>query len=95
MDLDLQSDSSSGGEVEARNVQSNKRKFSTYQTSLLNSLYCSGMKGVGRQYNVFIQRAANETGLTVEQVKVELHNNYVEHSTPTHVIYNYYGEKTL
>ena len=46
------------------------RRFSAPQQAKLISLYYSGMRGVGRQYDHCIQNAATDTGLTSEQVKV-------------------------
>ena len=47
-----------------------RRRFSAPQQAKLISLYHSGMRGVGRQYDHCIQNAATDTGLTSEQVKV-------------------------
>ncbi len=49
---------------------STSRKFSEVQTAKLNALYKSGMKGTGKRYSPFMNNAAAETGLTLEQVKV-------------------------
>lgn len=47
-----------------------KRQFTLKCTTALNSFFNSGMKGVGKQYEHLIARAAAETGLSSEQVKV-------------------------
>ncbi len=46
------------------------RKFTPVQIIELNTLYRSGMKGVGRQYASAIEHASTRTGLTSDQVKV-------------------------
>ncbi len=42
------------------------RKFTPVQIIELNTLYRSGMKGVGRQYASAIEHASTRTGLTSE-----------------------------
>ncbi len=48
------------------------RKFSTEQTTALNSFYKNGMKGEAARFTVFISRASKKTGLSIAQVKVDL-----------------------
>lgn len=48
------------------------RKFTDVQTAKLIALYNSGLKGVGQQYAPLLSKAADETGLSVKQVKVRL-----------------------
>ena len=47
-------------------VQPWKGRFTPVQTQELNSLFRSGMKGVGRQYTSAIEHASLRTGLTTQ-----------------------------
>ena len=48
------------------------RKFSAAQSSKLNDLYHSGMRGVGKKYQYFFKDATLHTNLSLNQVKVNL-----------------------
>ena len=47
-----------------------RSNFNCNQTATLSAYYQSGMRGVGKQYAILIARAAAETKLSREQVKV-------------------------
>ena len=51
---------------------STTRRFSAAQLACLNGYFKTGMKEVGDQYASVINRAAADTQLTVQQVKVML-----------------------
>lgn len=64
---------------EAAPCVTGKRNFSVEQLATLQSMFASGMKGVGKQYSPLIEHAAEDTGLTIQQVKVQtlaLHQYY-------------------
>ena len=46
------------------------RKFDEKQTATLTTYYNTGMKGVGKAFSYSIERAAADTGLSADQVKV-------------------------
>ena len=48
------------------------RNFSTTQTALLSYYFENGMRGVGKKYSAIINRAASETHLSTDQVKVSI-----------------------
>ena len=54
---------------QSEEVQPSK-KFTASQTAVLNAFFSSGMKGVGKGHAAARQRAAKETGLSEDQVKV-------------------------
>lgn len=64
---DVDSSSNSGPKP---GMKLKRKDFSASQKAVLNSMFCSGMNGVGKKHAVSIARAAAETGLTHEQVKV-------------------------
>lgn len=45
-------------------------RYSLAQKNHLQYMYNTGMTGCSRNHSVFIHKAANDTGLTVQQVKV-------------------------
>ena len=47
-----------------------RRKFDEGQLATLTTYYSTGMKGVGKAFSFLIERAASETGLSADQVKV-------------------------
>ena len=72
---DLSFSSNSGGEEDVLPVEKKcrtSRKFSPGQIATLNGFYRSGMRGEGKEYAAFIDCAARETKLSLEQVKVSL-----------------------
>lgn len=71
------SSTSSEGEDEGKgdvliSTATKTRRFSAAQLACLNAYFKTGMKGVGDQYASVINRAAADTQLTVQQVKVVL-----------------------
>lgn len=52
---------------------STARRFSVAQRTCLNSYFISGMTGTGKHYSSLISRAAADTNLRFDQVKVS-HN---------------------
>ena len=66
LELDMEGELDMGAEI----VRKTSKRFSPENTAILCSLYSSGMRGVGKKYTVFIERAVAETGLSTEQVMV-------------------------
>ena len=73
-EIDLVSSGDSAEECESGSSKQicppTSRKFSVKQTATLNAFYKTGMKGEGKQYALFIEHAARESGLSPQQVKV-------------------------
>ena len=54
-------------------MEAKKRKFDQAIVAELNSLYNSGMVGIGQQYESLIELGIKKTGLSETQVKVSDH----------------------
>ena len=63
-------DSSDRSSDTDQKIASKSRLFSVAQTSLLKAFFDQGMVGVGEQYSSLIEKAAQDTALSVQQVKV-------------------------
>ena len=48
-----------------------KLRFSEAQKACLNALYMNGMTGVGKKHAALVAKAASDTQLTIDQVKVQ------------------------
>lgn len=62
-------------ESEARIAVKSKAKtrcFTDVQRATLNAYYRNGLRGVGKKYDVILEHASRETGLSCKQVKVGL-----------------------
>ena len=67
---DDQSDSDSSKDVLADSRLSKLTRFSVAQTACLNAYYHNGMIGTGKKYSSQIAKAAADTQLTCDQVKI-------------------------
>lgn len=77
MDVESVSSGESSKETESkedpRNVAtfcSRSKRFSTAQRACLQVYYSNGMTRTGKKYSSLIAKAANDTNLSVKQVKV-------------------------
>ena len=74
-DSDTESEPVSSGDgmqTAKSSTSTGSRKFSTEQTTTLNTFYKNGMKGEAARFTAFISRASKKTGLSIAQVKVDL-----------------------
>ena len=51
-------------------VKKTVKRFSPAQTASLRANYNNGMVGIGKQYQVLMEKAATDAMLTINQVKV-------------------------
>ena len=72
-DTDLSSDESDQEQQCLRppSCAKGKTRFSKAQKACLNAFYINGMTGVGAKHAALIAKAANDTQLTIDQVKVQ------------------------
>ena len=65
------SDNSFSSTREDVHAATKNRKFAPHVTAILQGFHRNGLKGTGKKHKVVIERAAQETGLTSTQVKVQ------------------------
>ncbi len=68
-ETEMEEDELDDSEVEEETGQGMKRTFS-FQTAHLNTLFKSGMTSAAKRHRPILEKAAADTGLTVQQVVV-------------------------